>query len=209
MLSFVEGEVALRPWPEWVADPQRIVSVARLVRAYDDVVASMGVPDWTRALRRPDPLGTPTSIAGASELIGHLDITPENVVFRDGSAFALIDFDMIRPSSRSEEVSNILQWWAPWMPATDREEALCSVDPVARGALLVDAYGLDAEARRGLVDVALNAANRSWHLMKWRGESLGGGWRRMWDSGAGERALRRSRWISDNRDELTAAVAPD
>jgi hypothetical protein len=59
------------------------------------------------------------------------------------------------------------------MPSHDREAALRSVDPVARGALLVDAYGRDAQARDGLVDLALNSAERSWHLMKLRSESLG------------------------------------
>lgn len=110
---------------------------------------------------------------GETELIGHLDITPEKVVFRSASAFALIDFDLIRPCTRAEEVCNLLRWWAPWMPSHDREAALRSVDPVARGALLVDAYGRDAQARDGLVDLALNSAERSWHLMKLRSESLG------------------------------------
>jgi hypothetical protein len=209
VLTFVEGEVASRPWPDWVATPERIISVARLTRAYDDTVAMMDVPDWARALRIPDPPGAPPSIAGEPEIIGHLDITPENVVFRNGSAFALIDFDLIRPAARAEEVCNLLQWWAPWMPPGDREEALRSVDPVARSALLVDAYGLDSHARQGLVDLALNAAERSWHLMRLRSESLGGGWRRMWDEGVGEKILRRTQWIWDNRHELAAAVAPD
>lgn len=208
VLSFVQGEVASRPWPNWVADPERILSVARLTRAYDDAVDVMGVPDWARALRLADPPGIPQSIAGEPELVGHLDITPENVVFRNGCAFALIDFDLIRPSTRAEEVCNLLQWWAPWMPSADREEALRWADPVARGALLVDAYGLDSQARHGLVDLALNTAERSWHLMKLRSESLGGGWRRMWDEGVGEKILRRKQWIWDNRHELSAAVAP-
>lgn len=208
VLSFVEGEVATRPWPEWVSDPERIMSVGRLARAYDDAVVSMGVPEWARALRRPDPLGTPESIAGEPELVGHVDITPENVVFRDGSAFALIDFDLIRPATRAEEVCNMLQWWAPWMPPEDREEALLTADAIGRGALLVDAYGLEARDRSRLVDVALNMAERSWHLMKWRSESLGGGWRRMWDEGVGEKILRRAQWIRDNRRELEASICP-
>lgn len=209
VLSFVDGEVAARPWPDWVADAERIVSVARLTRAYDDTVASMGVPEWSRALRLPDPKGIPLSIAGEPELIGHMDITPENVVFRNGSAFALIDFDLIRPSTRAEEVCNLLQWWAPWMPCADREEALRSADALARGALLVDAYGLGSQTRLELVDLALNTAERSWHLMKLRSETLGGGWRRMWDEGVGEKILRRAQWLRDNRHDLAASVASD
>lgn len=208
VLSFVEGEVASRPWPDWIADPDRLASVARLTRKYDDAVASMGVPQWAHVLRLPDPPGAPISIAGEPELVGHMDLTPENVVFRNGSASALIDFDLITPSTRVEEVCSLLHWWAPWIPPVDREKAVREVDPYARGALLVDAYGLDAHARHRLVDVALNAAERTWHVMKLRSETLGGGWRRMWEGGVGERTLRRHQWIADNRRELRAAVAP-
>lgn len=207
VLTFIEGEVASRPWPEWVADAGRTASVARLARAYDDVVALLGVPEWANTLRRPHLPGAPESIAGAPELIGHLDITPENVVFRDGLAHALIDFDLIRPCTRAEEVCNILQWWAPWMPPADREDALKSADPFARGTLIVDAYDLAPDQREGLVDLALNTADRTWHSMKWRSEALGGGWRRMWEDGIGDRILRRKEWMSDNQSKLSASIA--
>ncbi|MEO3796453.1 hypothetical protein ABGB14_40175 [Nonomuraea sp. B10E15] len=36
VLTFVPGEVAGRPRPEWIADEERLASVGRLVRAYDD-----------------------------------------------------------------------------------------------------------------------------------------------------------------------------
>src|SRR5579859_5623069 len=39
VLSFVEGEVAGRPAPAWLADEARLVSLARLVRRLDDAMA--------------------------------------------------------------------------------------------------------------------------------------------------------------------------
>ena len=35
-----------------------------------------------------------------------MDITPENVVFLDGEAFALIDFDLLQAAPRLDDVVN-------------------------------------------------------------------------------------------------------
>lgn len=44
ILTYVEGEVAGRPWPGWVGDEHRIASVARLVRELDDAMLPWGLP---------------------------------------------------------------------------------------------------------------------------------------------------------------------
>jgi hypothetical protein len=40
VLSYIDGEVAGRPRPPWIADETRLASVGQLVRAYDDAAAS-------------------------------------------------------------------------------------------------------------------------------------------------------------------------
>jgi hypothetical protein len=142
VLSFVHGEVAGRPWPDWVADDQRILSVARLVRRYDDAAQGFGLPPVAAAAVDPGPAGMPASTMGPATFVGHMDICPENVVFRDGQAWALIDFDLARPTNRLREVCNMLLWWAPLMPAPDREASVRDADVFARAALMVSAYGL-------------------------------------------------------------------
>jgi hypothetical protein len=206
VLTFVAGEVAIRPWPAWVADDSRAKSVARLVRQYDDAAMTLGVPTWAQELRPPNLPGQPLSTADHPVFVAHLDITPENVVFRHGEAIALIDFDLARPATRAEEVANMLLWWAPWMPVDDREEALRGADPFRRAALIVDAYDLDGASRARLIDVSLNIADRSWWSMRHRAETLGGGWRRMWDEGVGDRILRRRKWLTANATALGHAV---
>jgi Ser/Thr protein kinase RdoA (MazF antagonist) len=54
---------------------------------------------------------------GPGLLIGHVDITPENVVFRDGLAYALIDFDLAKPATRADEMFNAMLWWGPHKPS--------------------------------------------------------------------------------------------
>lgn len=206
VLSYVPGEVASRPRPAWMADDARAVSVARLLRRYDDAVAPLGVPPSAAAVLEPEPAGAPPRVAGAPELIGHLDVTPDNVVFVDGEAHALIDFDMARPATRTEEVQNLLLWWAPLMALRDRPEAMAGVDPFARARLLVDAYGLGSDARSEVVAVAENTAARAWFLMQDRAARLGGGWARMWAEGVGDSIRRRQEWLAEHRATLTRAV---
>jgi hypothetical protein len=203
VLTFVEGEVAGRPAPPRFADDQRAASVARLLRDYDDAVLSMPMP---AVPPRVEPPGIPPSLAGPPTLIGHLDVTPENVVFRDERAFALIDFDLARPATRGEEVANLLLWWAPLQPPEDRPVAVRDADVVTRAALLVDAYGLAPTDRDQVVRLQLRQAERSWHLMRWRADHVGGGWRRMWDEGVGERIRRRGAWLEQHADALATAV---
>ena len=55
-LTYVEGEVAGRPRPPWIADEERMISVARLLRAYDDAVEGFGIPEnLPRAPGEPGP----------------------------------------------------------------------------------------------------------------------------------------------------------
>jgi Ser/Thr protein kinase RdoA (MazF antagonist) len=155
---------------------------------------------------RVEPPGTPPPVTGPPTLVGHLDVTPENVVFRDGRAFALIDFDLARPATRGEEVANLLLWWAPLQPPEDRPTVVRDADVLARAALLVDAYGLEPADRDQVVRLQLRQAERSWHLMRWRAEHVGGGWRRMWREGVGDAIRRRQAWLEEHADRLSAVV---
>ncbi|MGC5626786.1 aminoglycoside phosphotransferase family protein [Georgenia sp. Z1344] len=200
ILDFVDGEVAGRPWPAWVADEERGVSVARLVRRLDDAMLPLGLPDLAPAPVLPGPDLRPATF------LGHRDVTPENVVFTDGRASALIDFDLVAPVRPVDEVVNLLLWWAAWMPVDDRAEAVREVDAAQRGRVLVDAYGL-GEERAGLVEVAIATAERSHVVMHDRAVRLGGGWARMWfEEDVGSKILRRADWLRAHADELSAAL---
>ena len=55
----------------------------------------------------PDPSLPPP------ELVSHCDVTPQNVVVREGRAAGLVDFDMAGPASRLLDVVNTAMWWVP------------------------------------------------------------------------------------------------
>ncbi len=205
ILTFVDGEVAGRPWPSWVGDLERGRSVARLLRRLDDAMLDLGLPDGATAGPRPE--GSPEPVGPPPTFLGHRDVTPENTVFRDGVAFALIDFDLTRPSSRVDEVVNLLQWWGGWQAPEDRDPAFDGVDVAERGRELVDAYGMDAEDRAWLVPASISNAERSWFSMRDRARRLGGGWARMWDEGVGDAIRRRELWLRGAAETLGSALA--
>ncbi len=197
VLTYIDGEVAGRPWPAWVAEPARAASVARLLRRLDDVLVPLGIPPdlvFDSSGRRPAP--------SASYFLGHRDVTPENTVFRAGQAHAFIDFDLVRPSTRIDEVCNLLLWWGAWMPVEDREPVMREIDPAERARLLVDSYGLAPDDRHLVVAAAIHGANRSWFSMRDRARTRGGGWARMWAEGVGDKIRRREQWLRINRDAL-------
>ena len=64
VLSFVHGEVAGRPRPPWIADESRLLSVARLLRRYDDAAAASGcrsIRCW-RSPSCPDSRSSPSAV---------------------------------------------------------------------------------------------------------------------------------------------------
>ena len=207
VLSYIDGEVAGRPRPPWIADETRLASVGRLVRAYDDAAASFASPPDALPDTLPDdPPGIPPAPAYPPELIGHVDITPENVVFRDGRAHALIDFDLAKPATRADEMLNAMLWWAPLSDPRDVDPLLQHVDVPARARILADAYGLSGTDRERVIEVAVLRTRRSWHLMKRRAETHGGGWQRMWDEGVGDVIKRREAWLDRHASTLAAAL---
>ncbi len=207
VLSYISGEVAGRPRPAWIADEARLVSLGRLVRAYDDAAASFTPPpDALRDSKSPEPPGIPAAPGYPPELIGHVDITPENVVFRAGSAYALIDFDLAKPATRADEMFNAMLWWAPLSDPCDVDPLLRNVDVARRARILADGYGLSGTDRARIIEVALLRTRRAWYLMKHRAQTHGGGWQRMWDEGVGDVIKRREAWLDRHAATLAAAL---
>lgn len=192
VLSYIGGEVAGNTRPPWIADEERLASAGRLVRAYDDAAASfIPEPEMLRGVAPDEPPGIPPVPAYPPELIGHVDITPENVVFRDGRACALIHLDLAKSATRADEMFNAM---------------LRDVDVPRRVRILADSYGLSGADRERIVEVAVLRTRRSWHLMKRRAETHGGGWQRMWDAGVGDVIKRREAWLDQHAATLAAAL---
>ncbi|MFC6087589.1 phosphotransferase [Sphaerisporangium aureirubrum] len=195
MLSYLPGETAVRPLPAYAVRDDVLGELAGLVRRFHDAVGTFRAPVgavWVGG----------SSDDEGPELVGHCDITPENVIFRDGRPWGLIDFDMARPTTRLFDIATTVRHWAPIADPMDRDPRQRCLDVGGRLRLFCDAYGLGAKERRRLLDVSRLRFGRSYAAMKARADSEGGGWARMWEDGAGDRIRRAAAWLDANWDEL-------
>jgi aminoglycoside phosphotransferase (APT) family kinase protein len=146
--------------------------------------------------------GEPTS----GEVICHNDFFWPNVVVRDGSSAALIDWDLATPGSRLQDIGLAAGYWAPLRVDEQAIEWGLPLDRRGEGLrLLCDAYGLDADGRSRLLDVHLQRRRLGYeaHLL-WGGVEGRDGWREMWDAGSGTLLLANLAWIEGHRAELNS-----
>jgi Ser/Thr protein kinase RdoA (MazF antagonist) len=204
VLTFVAGEVPGDPPEAWAAADEVLPGVGRLVRALHD--ASEG---WTPQLDFAGPAaGRPRAPlpAGEPRLVAHRDVTPQNVVFRDGTAYALVDFDLVNWTTRSVDVANTAMHWIPLSDPVDRPPVYAGADVGRRLRLLLDGYGRDVLSAAAVLHACALRFAGLYDSMRWNAEHLGGGWARMWREGAGDTIRRRAEWFVRSRDDIAAAA---
>lgn len=197
VLSYIPGATAILPRPEWALSADALRSVARLLRRYHEAAASFDAEGqhWGRAV--------PSDFLG--RLVTHNDPALDNVVFRDGRAVALIDFDLAGPGSAVWDVAGAIRLWAPLQPpqlvSDSRRGQL-----LERLSLFVRAYGLDDVGRARLLDAA--RANLEWCAAIVREGAQRGhpAFGARWRGGEAFETAQTARWLREAHDELERAV---
>lgn len=208
ILTFVEGTTAGRPMEDWAAGPEILTQIAAMQRRlHDATTLDLALPEGS-AFGEPVRMEGVPDAYDRADVLGHNDLTPDNLIFRERRLVGVIDFDMAGPTTRLLDIVTTLLYWAPIRDPDDRDPVLRDADSGARMRLYANAYGLDPYDRQRLVDVAVRRQQRSWHIMKRAAETRGGGWARMWNEGVGDVILRSQRWLADNEPALRAALGP-
>jgi len=207
VLSWVEGEVPLPPYPAWSMTDRALTDLGGLVRRFHDATAAFVAPldpDW--ATDWADPTagdGAPD----ADRVICHDDLFPENVVFREGRVVALIDFAMAAPGRRLWDLAIAAELWCPLGDPARRDQHPTSLDGISRFAILTRAYGLEPARADELLDVV--AEERAHARANIHAEIAAGNesWIRNWATAGGdERAAADDAWIAAHRAELIRAA---
>ena len=143
-------------------------------------------------------------------MICHNDLFPPNVIFRDGSPVALIDWDLVRAGVAASTTSRRQPTSGPRSRTrrAPRSFGLSNDRAGERLRLLCDGYGLDAAERVELLDVVAHRNRMGYEIHRlYGGERRLPGWREMWDAGSGDEILERSAWFEANRAELQRSLA--
>jgi hypothetical protein len=200
VLTFVDGDVPLPPYPEWSMTDEALESFGALLRRFHEAAATFdaaGVEGWE--LDWADPTG--------GSRICHNDTFPENVVFRDGLAVALIDFDMAAPGRPFWDLAVASQEWMPLHAPGTRRSHEIALDAVERFGRFARAYGVAPEDAETLVDVVVE--ERAQAIANIRGEIEQGNevWVEQWrDAGGDADAAVDDAWLAEQRGALIEAV---
>jgi len=151
VLSYIPGTAVVEPYPDWALTDEALVSVAELLRAYHDAASTFDPLPHAWA---PSP---PEGFVG--DIVTHNDINLDNVVFRDGQAVALIDFDLASPGSRLWDVACAARLWTPLRPDVFVKDARRG-RTFERLRLFVDSYGLDHVERSRILSAV--ERNQRW-----------------------------------------------
>lgn len=193
VLSFVEGDVPLPPYPPWALTDLALEDLGRLLRRLHDATAGVEADGWSSEWA--DPRGGP--------VVCHNDLFPENAVLRDGRVVALVDFAEAAPGRRLWDLAIAAQEWAPLHAPGSRLDHPDDLDGVRRTGLLARAYGLDPAQAEELLDVVDEERERS--LAHIRSEATAGRepWATWWPGTDGERrAAADQAWLRAQRPAL-------
>jgi hypothetical protein len=199
-LVFIEGDVPLVPYPDWSQSDTALASVARLLRRLHDASAGFDPQGlaWNGALA--DPVG--------GSVVGHNDVEPSNVVFREGVAVALLDFEFAAPGRPVYDLAQLARLWVPIDDDIDRDRlGWHPADQPARLRAVADAYGLDGEGRAELLVAIDDAIDRIEAAVRRSVDAGDPNAVALWNrTGGGERFDRRRRWWATHHSRLAAAL---
>lgn len=179
VLTYVEGDVpGGSTVPEWALTDEALVSVAELMRRLHDASEGFLPPEGARWEWPPHP-------DHATGRVAHKDPCRDNLVFRGGRAYALIDFDWAGPATPAWEMAGVVSHWVLQLPG----------DRVGRFRTACAAYGLDPAA---VVEATLVRADWGMALVEEKVRAGHPGFVAMWKAGLPAKNAARRDWVRDH-----------
>jgi aminoglycoside phosphotransferase (APT) family kinase protein len=199
-LVFIDGEVPLAPYPHWSQTDTALASIAELLRGLHDAAHGFDAQGLTWDDALADPAG--------GTLVCHNDVGPDNVVFRDGIAVALLDFEFAAPGRPVYDLAHLARLCVPIEDDVDQARlGWRPADRPARLRLVADAYGLDRDGRAELLAAMSDAIDRIEAAVRRSVDAGDPNSIAMWNrTGGSERYDRRRRWWVEHHDQFAAAL---
>lgn len=200
-LIFIEGDVAVPPFPAWVQTDDSLVSATILMRRFHEASGRVHLaegPTWGPEMADP--------IDGV--IVCHNDVCWENVVFRDGQAVGLLDWDYAAPG---RPVYDLAAFARMCIPVDDDLSAarngFTAADRPARLRLVADSYGLSRDDRSELMLALNEAILKGGEFVRRRVEAGDPNFIAMWNEiGGMERFDRSRRWWHKQQGQFSNAM---
>ncbi len=199
-LEFIEGDVPLPPYPDWARTDEALASVAVLIRSLHDASTRIDLTTGTWSEEMADPQ--------RGLVLCHNDVCLENVVFRDGRAVALLDFDFAAPGRRVFDLASFARMCVPIDDGVNAARlGWVDADLPGRLRLVADAYGMEPSDRTEVLEILDRSIEAGGEFVRRRVEAGDPGFVKMWEEmGGAERFARRRRWWSRERADFAAAM---
>lgn len=210
-LVFIEGAVPVPPYPHWAQTDNALASVAALMRRLHEAARGFDMAEaaWSNEMADPDIYSAAGATAENGLVVCHNDVCLENVVFRDGAAVGLLDFDFAAPGRRGYDLAQMARMCAPVDDPLDAARVGWRPDATApeRVRLVADAYGLKSDGRRELFVALDRSIARGGEFVRRRVEAGEAAFVAMWESMGGmARFDRRREWWAGVSDRFAAAL---
>jgi hypothetical protein len=195
-LTYMDGRAAILPLTGELLTDAALASLADLLRRYHLAVASFDPAGY----RWPRPVPAPFR----TSLVSHNDVHPANVVFRNGQAVALIDFDLAGPGSVAWDFAAAARLFAPL-----HDEADITDDRQGRALerfrIFLQASGLTRAGRREVAEAVVPNHDWTYAIVTEAAAAGHQAFADHWRSVSGT-AARARRWCQAHQRDLLAAA---
>jgi hypothetical protein len=197
---YIDGDVPIPPYPAWSQHDEVLASITELLRQFHIASRTYDCSAWRWSNEMADPEGGP--------LLCHNDVCLENVVFEDGVAVGLLDFDFAAPGRAIYDLATFARMCVPidddtnaarigWLPA----------DRPSRLRLIMDIYGIDTDERLETFGEITRSMDQGGEFVRRRVRAGDPNFIKMWNEMGGERRFARRRdWWLHNRDRYLAVM---
>lgn len=199
-LVFIDGDVPVLPYPTWAQSDTALTSITALLAQFHRASRTFDLDGWTWSTEMADPVGGP--------IVCHNDVCLENVVFREGIAVGLLDFDFCAPGRAIYDLAQFARMCVPIDDETNASQLGWNLaDRPRRLRLVGDSYGLDRGGRIELLTILDDSIAKGEEFVRRRVEAGDPNFIAMWnDVGGAKRFDRRRRWWSNHRHDFARAL---
>lgn len=196
VLTFLPGEVALRPWPDCLLADSGMVALGSFLRRYHQAVERYTPPPDTR-------WRVPGVNWRSNQIIRHGELGPWNTVWKDGILVGVIDWDFAEPGYPIEDIAQLAWYAVPLRNRKKCEEAGVEFgsEQTSRLRLLCETYGVSV---REVLETLSTIQSRELERIVTLGKAGLVPWYTFLERGDGKRVKEDSDWLKGNQENLQA-----